>query len=363
MVGVLSYTEWDPLEEVIVGTARGSVRSAFEPSFAPFAPRNAPERNFKGGLYTEREIDAAEAELDQFAALLEGQGITVRRPEPVSHEMPVKTPDFESDYGHGQACPRDVLLVIGDQLIEAPMTNRCRFFEHRAYRPLLKEYFRRGGHWLAAPKTTLSDELYVYDYDPAGGPFDFGSRSNLTEFELCFDAACFARMGVDIFWQPDIVSNQFGADWLERHLGPTFRLHRVEFEDSHPHHIDATMVPLRPGLLLMNPERPAKNGCLEIFKDNDWEIIEAARSVRSKKPATAREASSWISMNILSLDEQTVVADEAETYFIDQLTELGFTVLTCPFEAVFRFGGSFHCCSLDIRRRGALRSYFPSLDG
>jgi glycine amidinotransferase len=362
MTEVLSYTEWDPLEEVIVGTACGAVRSAFEPSFAPFASSDDPERSFAGGRYTQQEIDEAQAQLDHFASLLEGQGITVRRPEPLDHDVPVRTPDFTCELGHAQTCPRDVLLVIGDQIIEAPMTNRCRFFEYRAYRMLLKEYFRHGAHWVAAPKTTMSDDLYVCDYDPAEGPFDFASRSNLTEFELCFDAACFARMGRDIFWQPDIVSNQFGADWLERHLGPSFRLHRVEFEDSHPHHIDATMVPLRPGLLLVNPDRPAKKGCLRVFEENDWEIIEAAHSVRAKKASTAWEVSNWISMNILSLDEQTIVADARETLLIEQLTELGFTVLTCPFDAVFRFGGSFHCCSLDIRRRGALQSYFPSLD-
>lgn len=58
------------------------------------------------------------------------------------------------------AMPRDILLVVGNEIIEAPMAWRSRFFEYRAYRPLIKEYFRKGAKWTTAPKPTMSDELY-----------------------------------------------------------------------------------------------------------------------------------------------------------------------------------------------------------
>lgn len=56
--------------------------------------------------------------------------------------------------------PRDILLVVGNEIIEAPMAWRSRFFEYRAYRPLIKEYFRKGAKWTTAPKPTMADELY-----------------------------------------------------------------------------------------------------------------------------------------------------------------------------------------------------------
>lgn len=56
--------------------------------------------------------------------------------------------------------PRDILLVVGDEIIEAPMAWRSRFFEYRAYRSLLKEYFRGGAKWTTAPKPLMSDDLY-----------------------------------------------------------------------------------------------------------------------------------------------------------------------------------------------------------
>ena len=56
--------------------------------------------------------------------------------------------------------PRDIILVIGDEVIECPMAWRSRFFEYRAYRSLMKEYFRGGARWTTAPKPQMSDELY-----------------------------------------------------------------------------------------------------------------------------------------------------------------------------------------------------------
>lgn len=66
----------------------------------------------------------------------------------------------ESFAGMYAAMPRDILLVVGNEIIEAPMAWRARFFEYRAYRPLIKEYFRKGAKWTTAPKPTMADELY-----------------------------------------------------------------------------------------------------------------------------------------------------------------------------------------------------------
>lgn len=58
------------------------------------------------------------------------------------------------------AMPRDILIVVGNEIIEAPMAWRARFFEYRAYRSIIKDYFHRGAKWTTAPKPTMADELY-----------------------------------------------------------------------------------------------------------------------------------------------------------------------------------------------------------
>ncbi len=106
---------------------------------------------------------------------------------------------------------RDFMIVIGDDIIEAPMAWRCRFFEYRSFRTLFKEYFSKGAKWTAAPKPLMSDELYDLSYPDDSDPT---LRMNLmkegkyvtTEFEPCFDAADFLRAGKDIFGHRSHVS-------------------------------------------------------------------------------------------------------------------------------------------------------------
>jgi glycine amidinotransferase len=359
---VNSWNEWDPLREVIVGSVRGAADMGFEPALTPYFRKDDPARAFRGGPVPAELVADAARQIEAFAELLHAQGIVVRRPDEMAQGVASRTPDWEIASGRAIACPRDVLLVVGDEIIEAPMAQRGRYFEFRAYRSPIKDYFRAGARWTAAPKPLMSDALYDQRGPvEATGKFDIADGPLLTEFEPAFDAACFARFGRDIFWQPDLVSNDFGAAWLARHLGPGFRIHRVTFAEPRPTHIDTTLVPIRPGLALTNPQRPCRDGALDLFARNGWRLVAAPPSVRSG--SAARDVSDWISMNLLMLDERTAVVEAGEAPTIALLRSLGCEVIPCAFDRVYAFGGGLHCCTADIRRDGVLKSYFPSLDG
>jgi glycine amidinotransferase len=358
---VSSHNDWDPLEEVIVGTAVGSVQSSYEDSMAPFFPLQDEGRRNRGGPYPPEAVIAAQRQLDGLAARLEREGVLVRRPTAIDHDVPFSTPDFAVPRGHGQTCPRDSLLVLGSTIIEVPMAMRARFFEYRAYRTLMREYFEGGACWLAPPRPLLDYETYAEDYTTELAPYRHEKHASLRERDPLFDAACFLRLGRDIFWQPDIVSNLSGFRWLVRHFGGEYRFHVVQFRDRAPEHIDTTFVPLRPGLMVSNPERPCDDSTLRMFDRNEWRVVHGPPSVREGIAFAARDVSNWISLNFLSLDPCTVIAEAAERPLHDFLRNFGCDVIPVEFDAVFAFGGSFHCSTLDIRRNGPLESYFPEL--
>jgi glycine amidinotransferase len=56
----------------------------------------------------------------------------------------LKTPDWSVSVGNSATCPRDILIVFGNEIIEAPMSMRGRFFEYRAYRSLITDYWKQG---------------------------------------------------------------------------------------------------------------------------------------------------------------------------------------------------------------------------
>ena len=158
---VSSHNEWDPLEEVIVGRVEGAAIPGVHVSIRQVLPRRLDRMLpwIGGWHYPRRFVEAARRELDEFIHILEAEGAIVRRPEPVDFRRKFRTPHWSSR-GFACACPRDGFLVIGNEIIETPMSWPSRHFEGIAYRPLFKEYFARGARWTAAPRPELRDELY-----------------------------------------------------------------------------------------------------------------------------------------------------------------------------------------------------------
>ena len=353
---VCSHNEWDTLEEVIVGSVKGAFDSPHETLLDAYYPSDL--RDYSGKSYNREELNKAQEQLDGLSLLLTKEGVKVRRPEAIDFSAPAKTPYFTVNGGNCAACPRDVFLVLGNTILEASMALRSRYFEFYAYRNLLMEYFKQGADWRICPKPTMSDGFYSEDFSAVGGIYNCDSNPPFSKDAIVFDAASFVRMGEDIFYQPDMVTNELAANWISRQVNGPYKFHKILFEDKHPPmHLDTTLVPLCEGLVLTNPERPMEDSFRQFFRRNKWEVIDAPPSVHGVE-FHSPEISNWISMNVLSISEEKVVVEESEEQMIRFLEELGFSVLTCKFNDVYKFGGGFHCCTVDIRRRGALKNYF-----
>ena len=356
---VNSWNEWDRLKRVIVGRADGTMVQAPEPAVV----RDWPEDGFPLGTYgplPQEMEDAANEQLDNFAALLETHGVTVDRPEPLDFSQAVSTPDWKQDSMFGVMPPRDVLLTVGNEILEATMSARSRWFEYLAYRPLLQSYFREDPNfrWESAPKPRLTDKSYVdgiefWEYAESMPEaeqiekFTMNKQWNLTEEEPLFDAADVGRFGRDLFVQRSTTTNGAGIDWLQRHF-PEHRVHEVLFLEAHPMHIDATFIPLRPGLAISNRQRvPLTEEMKQLFAMNDWEIVPCAEPALEKKPPLCF-CSVWLSMNTLLLDEKTIFVEEQEKAQQEQFSQLGFEVIPVPFWAVGPFGGGLHLSLIHI---------------
>ena len=356
---VASYNEWDPLEEIIVGRLEGATIPPGHVTVTYNVPRPVAllVKLFGGMRYPGWMKQAAQRQLDEFIHILEAEGVTVRRPEIIDFKTRFSTPDWSSR-GFCIACPRDGFLVVGDEIIETPMAWRSRYFESFAYRPLFSEYYRRGARWTMAPRPQLLDSLYNHKFKlPAyGEPL----RYVINDSEIVFDAADFVRAGRHIFYQKSNVTNQPGIEWLRRHLARDYELVEIETLCVDPMHIDSSVTLLAPGKILINPEYVDIGRLPKLFKS--WDIIVAPKPESlSSSGVLARffsMCSKWISLNVLSLDEQRVIVEKTQVGLQRKLRDHGFEPIPVPFANYLPFGGAFHCATLDIRRRGELQSYF-----
>jgi glycine amidinotransferase len=355
---VNSWNEWDPLEEVIVGRLDGAVVPPFHVSVTfnsrpPLA--RWLHRLIAGHRYPGWMVHRAQSELSGFVRLLESEGVRVRRPELVDQRRRIRT-RLWSSRGFCLACPRDLFLVVGDEIIETPTCWRSRHFEGDAYRPLFKEYFANGALWTAAPRPELPDELFDANYRvPKPGET---IRYIINEFEPVFDAADVARCGRDLFVTRSNVTNESGIRWLRRHLGDRgLRLHELVSRCNQPMHIDSTFVPLAPGRVLINPDFIDIDHLPPILKH--WDVLIAPKPDPTDDwMAKFSMCSAWTSINVLMLDHRRVIAEASQPTLLRALKDWGFDPLPLPFLAYGPFGGAFHCATLDTRRCGGLEDYF-----
>jgi glycine amidinotransferase len=354
---VNSHNEWDLLEEVIVGRLEGAVIPSDHRVVTCNIPGMAARAQslFAGFHYPKLMIEPAQRELDSFVALLQSLGIVVRRPDAVDHGKRYSTPEWSSR-GFCNSCPRDSMLVIGNEIIETPMVWPCRYFETHSYRPILKDYFRRGARWTAAPRPQLTDQLFDPEFrvPEKGEPIVY----ILTEFEPVFDAADFFRCGRDLFVIRSNVTNASGIEWLRRHLGDGYRIHEIKSRCPNPMHIDTTILPLGPGKILVNPEYVDIDRLPAILKK--WDILVAPQPdpITDRTLKITSLCGKWLNMNVLMVDEKRVIVDPHHTATMRALVNWGFEPIPCDFLHYAAFGGAFHCATLDVRRRSKLESYF-----
>ncbi|MDI3389362.1 glycine amidinotransferase [Streptomyces sp. B-S-A8] len=366
---VNSWNEWDPLQEIVVGSADGAAFEPTEPGNRPQV-RDGSAASFPTGPKSAEVKALANEELDGLAVLLTAQGVTVRRPDTYDFSLPVRTPHFEVESQYCAVCPRDVMITLGNEIVEATMSRRGRYFENEPYRRLVYEYWESDPRvsWTVAPKPTMSDAMYRADF------WDWAieerhQRMHASEFcvtqaEVVFDAADMIRFGRDIVVQESMTTNRAGIRWLKRTLEPKgFRVHPVHFPlDFFPSHIDCTFIPLRPGLILTNPDRPIHSDERPLFTENGWQLVDAPEPMLSNTDMPKHcQSSKWLSMNVLSISPTKIICEAQEKPLQDLLHDLGFEVFPVPFRNVFEYGGSLHCATWDIRRDGGPEDYFPSL--
>ena len=281
----------------------------------------------------------------------------------------IQTPDWVQNTMFGCMPPRDCLITVGNEILEVPMSYRSRWFETLSYRPLLESYFHEDPDfkWEAAPKPRLTEASYKegwwekWDSLSEDERWDYTERSDwiLTEQEPLFDAADIVRFGKDLVVQKSMTSNDAAIDWLQRHF-PDHRVHRATYRTHTPMHLDSTLVPLREGLVLVNPERPdLDDRQIQFFKKNDWEMLPSpVTQLKERLPLTF--TSMWLNMNLFVLDPKTVFVEEIETSTMELLDKHGFDVIPVPFWDVSPCGGGLHCATVDVHREGSMSDYFPN---
>ena len=341
------HNEWDPLEEIIVGTAIGARIPIQDKGLYVIEYRDYYDTiaDIPSGEYDPKIIEETEEDLYELVLVLEKLGIKVRRPAITDHSKFFSTPDWSSD-GLYNYCPRDLLLAVGTTIIETPMSLRCRFLETFAYKEILIEYMKSGTRWISAPKPRLRDDLYNIS-----NPSILG----LNNHEPVFDAANVVRMGRDLLYLISNSGNELGCQWLQNTLGNEYRVHPC-YNLYAATHIDSTVTLLKPGLVLLNPERVNKDNMPQVFKN--WDILWTPEMIDTGFVGEKPYSSVWVGMNFIMINPNLAIIDRRQIPLIKLIEKQKIDVIPLQLRHCRTLGGGFHCTTLDVRRKGTLEDYF-----
>lgn len=374
-----SYDEWSPLREVIVGSALNYTSHERELSFELFFHDNLhqpaafyyPRLATAGGAapagqspIKQRYVDELNEDVDGIVKALESLAVTVHRPMDVDPSTAQVTTPAWSASVVPPLNVRDNTLIVGDEIIETPPMIRSRYFETQFLTPIFADYFRRGARWTVMPRPLMTDASFDLSYanssHTAGGPMEPISSPQPSPYdvgvEMMFDGAQCLRLGRDILVNISTDNHAMAVDWLERHLRGRFTLHRVhQLSDSH---IDSMVLALRPGLLLVRSDAVADKLPEKLRK---WDRIVAPTPSTNNFPAYDDDdlvlTSPFIDLNVLSVDERTVLVNDACPELVRLLERHGFTVVPVRHRHRRLFGGGFHCFTLDTVRDGGPENY------
>lgn len=301
-----SWNEWDPLEEIVVGSATNANWPSTDPVFAEEAKKTLwTETPVPSGSVPQWIIDEANQELDILANTIVEYGAVVRRPEPM---------DFVAREGMYNYCPRDRLLIAGDTVVDVNMMYPCRNQEIEALQKVIKD----------ARVITM--------------PRDQG---------MILDAANVCRLGDTWLFLESYSGNLAAYNWLCEQF-PTINIELCNFYAGV--HIDSTIVPVREGLVLLNASRVNNTNCPKVF--DSWEKI-WIDDVVAQDFYQYPYASKWIGLNMLILDPKTAIVDAAQKELITILESKKVDVIPLTLSHSRTLGGGFHCVTLDTRRKHA----------
>ena len=220
------------------------------------------------GLRPLRTVERGNECLENLVKAVEERGVVVDRLTPLQWNQAIGTPDFRNDSMMTCMPPRDILLTVGNEMSASPTpsaaatsgtwpTGRSRSSTSDEDPEFL---------WTQAPRPRLTDASYKHNYYDEKITLEerLVRTANkdfvTTEVEPMWDAADLMRMGKDIFIQHGLTTNRTAMEWFQRYY-PEYRIHAMNFPgDPYPIHIDATFVPLRPGLIINNPASSSCRG-------------------------------------------------------------------------------------------------------
>lgn len=354
------WTDWDPLEEIIVGDIPPA---SF---FARFLDKEVM------GVF-EQVVTETKEDLDRMQSVFEGLGVKVYRPNILEFEQQLKLPGFKISNPIAPIVPRDQYLVYGDTILQSYTSMPDRWLEGLCFYDIFNEKFDEGYNWLSVPPPLMRN------FPPNTAWFTHGyDRYSVTlKDRILWHAATMYKAGDGLIVNSRGPGTAKGLEWFKRQL-PDAKFHT---NNNKRHkgfgHIDqfffmvndttcyCTEEAMVPDAIMNNPNITVKSFGHLITDVDVGSYDDALRESDGKfsKEWIDEWLAEWrgfsqevaFDSNVVVVDEKNIVVSNDQPALAEWFAKDGITLHPINLRQGGFWDGGVHCLTLDIKRRGESR--------
>jgi N-dimethylarginine dimethylaminohydrolase len=353
------WTEWDPLEEIIVGTC-------------------PPENFYDNVIQDERSLPLLQTilretreDLDTLAASLEKMGVKVYRPKNLPFERGIDIAGFKVKNPVAPIVPRDQYLVYGEKIVQTYTSMPDRWLESLAYYDIFRELFEQGFEWNSMPPPLLENfpDNSIWYSDSVG------RYHNVMKDRLLWHTATMFKCGDALITNTRGPGNDLGLEWMRRQYPEARILHNKATVQDDLGHIDH-------GFFMTDDETvfAEKEFWAPAWLTKNKEVIYLHDVVDTPDFANYDHAFTqsqgkfsydylniWMSewkgyvqevafdFNVLVVDSKNIFISNEQPKLQEMLDKRGITCHVSPIRHNHFWDGGIHCLTLDVKRRGERR--------
>jgi len=354
------WTNWDPLEEVIVGNCYTSVPNNWGLS--------VNEQSMLNQILKETKED-----LDNLDQTLQSLNVKVYRPTPNIFSRKIEILGFNIINATSPIVPRDQYLAYGNTIYQTYTSMPDRYVDAYNYYGIFNELFQKGYNWISQPPPIIKNfEGNVKWY--VDGPKIY--TEDLRDKILWHTATMF-KCGDSLITNNNGPGSQLGLEWMRRNIDARI-INNDNTKVDNWGHIDHGFYMIDDNTVICINESwvPVclrNKQLIELegkFKAFDYQhFIRETHSIKNQ--TSLKWLEEWLDewkgysqevafeTNVLVVDSNNIIFSTNQPEVFKLLNELGVKCHICKIRHGMFWEAGIHCLTLDIKRKGEKRSIVP----
>ena len=351
------YTEWDPLEEVIVGDCPSTCLDIWN--------LPAETRRLLDIILSETKED-----LDALANFITNFGVKVFRPNLISYPLDINQGNFNITNAMSPLVPRDQYLVYGNTIVQTYTSMPSRYVDSLSYYDIFLTKFLKGFNWISQPPPVLKnldlEKKWQVDMDQIYGK-DY-------KYKILWHTATILKCGDALIVNDKGPGTELGLRWMEQNLSSRYIYNKNVINNSRGH-IDHGFFLIDDNTVCCSemswvPEVLRTKEVIEFkghYTPYDYTTI-IDKTYKKRNEMSYEWLDEWLSewkgyaqdmaceFNVLVIDPKNVIFSADLPGVFEILEKRGVRCHVCRMRHAAFWEAGIHCLTLDIKRNGANRT-------